>query len=148
MLRRSILLLSFLTLMAAPAFADPPKAAPDQVVKLSPVALPIIVDGRVVNYVFATVTVLLTPQADVEALQIKEPYFRDALVRAAHRTPFVVASDYNRIDEGKLKSVMIRESVAIAGPGKVWGISISDETPQHQLPPPGESQTFTHEIVP
>jgi hypothetical protein len=136
-MRRRILftVLAALTI-AAPAFADDQATDIDRAVTLSPVALPIVVGGQVVNYIFVTARVLLTPQADQFALRDKEPFFRDALVRAAYRTPFLAKNDYNHIDEAKLKAALWRDSVTIAGPGKVSGIQVVSQTPQHFIRPP------------
>ena len=113
------------------------KAEPsDQSVKVSPVALPVVVDGRLANYVFVTVKVLLTPGVNALALSDKEPYFRDALVRAAHRTPFVIKNDYNRIDEARLKAALYPEAVRIAGPGAVRGIEVVSQQAQHRVASP------------
>src|SRR6185437_14762278 len=92
--------------LAAPALAADSSATPtdDHSVTLSPVALPVIANGVVVNYVFVTAKVMLNPRADEFALRDKEPFFRDALVRAAYRTPFVTPNDYNHIDQAKLKA--------------------------------------------
>ena len=116
--------------------ADPAAPHDAQGVTLSPVALPIVVDGRLVNYVFATVKVVLRPGVDSVALQEKEPYFRDALVRAAHRTPFVLRYDYNHVDAARLRAVMMREASAIAGPNAVRDVVVVEQTPQHQNPSP------------
>jgi hypothetical protein len=109
MQRRDLLLAAFSLALATPAAAaEPPKPQDDLGVTLSPVALPIIVDGRLINYVFATVKVVLRPGVDSVAMREKEPYFRDALVRAAHRTPFVLPHDYNHVDTAKLRAAMLR----------------------------------------
>jgi hypothetical protein len=133
-----LILAALLAFAAAPALAegDAKPADVDQSVKISPVALPIVVNGRLANYVFVTVKVLLTPRADAMALRDKEPYFRDALVRAAHRTPFVLPNDYNRIDEGKLKAAMMREASAITGPGIVAGVEVVSQQAQHRIASP------------
>jgi hypothetical protein len=121
--------------LVAPASADPPVAKPDndQAVTLSPVALPIVVNGHLANYVFVTVKVWLTPNADVFALRDKEPYFRDALVRAGHRTPFVLPNDLDHLDERKLDSSLFADATAIAGPGTILRVQVLSQTPQHQL---------------
>ncbi|ODT62048.1 MAG: hypothetical protein ABS77_08000 [Phenylobacterium sp. SCN 69-14] len=87
MIRRS-LLLAFAAMTAAPALAaesaktgtgkDGPAG---QYVDVSPVAIPILADGRLVNYVFVTFRVQLTAMADASKWRAKEPYFRDALAR-------------------------------------------------------------------
>jgi len=126
-----------LVLAASPAWsADEPAKPVDEAVKLSPVGLPIVVDGRVINYIFVTVVVDLTPGADVIALREKEPDFRDALVREAHRSPFVLPGDYNHLDQVKLKAVMFRDATAIAGPHLIKGIEVQNEQAQHFIRAP------------
>jgi hypothetical protein len=138
MRRRDILTFAVVgaVLTGAAQAAEAPKPQDDQAVTLSPVALPIVVDGRLANYVFATVKVVLTPSADSFTLRDKEPYFRDALVRAAHRTPFVLKYDYNHVDTAKLRAVMMREAIAIAGPNNIRDIVVVEQTSQHPVPSP------------
>jgi hypothetical protein len=138
MLRRA-----FLAALAASAFAshalaagDQPSPDIDRAVTLSPVAMPIVVDGQVINYIFVTARVLLTPRADQFALRDKEPFFRDALVRAAYRTPFLLKGDFNKIDEAKVKAALYRDAAAIAGPGNVSGVTVVSQTAQHFIRQP------------
>ncbi len=133
MLRRTLLSALAATAFATHALAGEDKPAPDadQAVTLSPVAVPIVVDGQVINYVFVTVRVLLTARADPFALRDKEPFFRDALVRAAYRTPFLLKGDFNKIDEAKLKAALYRDATTIAGPGNVSGVAVVSQTAQH-----------------
>jgi hypothetical protein len=123
MLRRRDLF-SGLTLafVAGTALAQTKEAG--QFVDLSPVALPIVANGKLVNYVFVYIRINLTPAADLARWRDREPYFRDALVRLAHRTPFTVPTDYTRIDEGRLKAALFQAASAITGPGAVASIEI------------------------
>ena len=123
MRRRAFLLALPLAALAGAAAADEPHAA-GQFVDLSPVAIPIVVGGRLINYVFVYVRIVLTPGANLAQWRDREPYFRDALVRASHRTPFTVPSDYTRIDEAKLKAALYQQASAIAGPGQIASIEI------------------------
>ncbi|HLZ76949.1 hypothetical protein [Phenylobacterium sp.] len=134
-----------LLILAAPllALAGPGHAADDkkpkevgQYVDLQPVGLPIVVDGRLVNYVFVYVRVNLRPSADVTKVRDKEPAFRDALVRDGHKTPFVVATDWQKLDEAKLIAAMTRDASAIAGPGIVASVVVTSQTPQKHVMPP------------
>jgi hypothetical protein len=146
MQRRALLLTAFAVVLATPAAAAEPTAKPqdDLGVTLSPVALPIIVDGRLINYVFATVKVVLKPGVDSIAMREKEPYFRDALVRAGHRTPFVLRYDYNHVDTAKLRTVMMREATAIAGQGAIRDVVVVEQTPQHPVPSPRPATAPSH----
>ena len=93
-MRASSLLAAVLILAPAAVRAgEATKAAPasQHAIDISTVALPIVWQGRVVNYVFTGVRVNLVPSADAMRLRTeKEPFLRDALVRAGHRTPFVI----------------------------------------------------------
>ena len=95
-----------------------------QYVDLAAVGLPVVVDNRLVNYVFVYVRINLTASADMVRLRDEEPYFRDALVRAGHRTPFTRFDDYTRLDEAKLKAALYQSAVAIAGPGAIASVEI------------------------
>ena len=107
-----------------------------QYVDIQPVGLPIIVKGQLVNYVFVYVRLNLSAGADVSRQRNQEPYFRDALVRMAHRTPFTRPDDYNRIDEARLTAAMMREATAIAGPGTIRSVVVSSQAPQHRIATP------------
>jgi hypothetical protein len=139
MIRRRLISALPLLLLAAPAAARAEGAAkkdPGQVVDLLPVGMPIVVGGELVNYVFVTVRLLLTPSADAMRWRAKEPYFRDALVRIGHETPFVLPSDYDKIDTAKLCAALLRQAQAIAGPGVVRGVVVLSQTPSHRARTP------------
>ena len=137
MFRRAFLAAA-LAASATQAWAADDKPAPDmdRAVTLSPVAIPIVVDGQVINYIFVTARVLLTSKADQFALRDKEPFFRDALVRAAYRTPFLLKGDFNHVDEAKLKGALLRDAAAIAGPGNVRDVVVVSQTAQHFIRQP------------
>jgi len=122
MLRRTLFASLPLVLLAGAASAQ--TKASGQYVDLSPVAMPILIDGHLINYVFVYLRVNLTPSADALRLRDKEPYFRDALVRMGHRTPFSLRTDYTRLDEARLKASFLQAASAIAGPGAVASIEI------------------------
>ena len=140
MLRRTLLATLPFAVIAGAAGAADPKPAAGQYVDLAPVALPIVINGRLINYVFVYIRVNLTPSADAIHLRDKEPFFRDALVRLGHRTPFSLASDYTKLDEARLKATFLPAASAIAGPGMVASIEIMPGGgPMHRtgLPKPG-----------
>jgi hypothetical protein len=115
MRRRALMLSLPLAALVGAAFsgrasADTQEAG--QYVDLAPIALPVVVDGKLVNYVF------------VYVLRDKEPYFRDALVRAGHRTPFTRFDDYTRLDEAKLKANLFQSATLIGGPGTIASIEL------------------------
>lgn len=93
-------------------------------VNISPVAIPVLEGGQIINYVFVSVRLNLKPTANVSALRDKEPFFRDALVRSAWRQPFNDPTSYAKIDVGALKTRMMGEATRIAGPGAVASVEI------------------------
>ncbi len=103
---------------------DPKEADGGQYVSLSPVAVPIVLKGQLINYIFVTLRLELSPSVDASKMRDREPFFRDAFVRAAHRTPFVKSGDYTHVDEGALKAAMMAQSARIAGPGAVASVTI------------------------
>lgn len=144
-MRRAVLIAVFTAVLGA--IASPAAAADstapsdaDHAVTLATVALPLVFDGQIVNYVFVSVKLLLTPSADASALRDKEPFFRDALVRAGHRTPFVRAGDYNHLNDAMMKAALYRDATTIAGPGKIAGVVVLSETAQHRRAAPQAAQ--------
>jgi hypothetical protein len=125
--------------MTGPALAaaDPPVSP--ATVQLSAVALPVVVDGRLINYVFVTVRLNLAAGVDGAAIRAKEPFFRDALVKAAHRHPFTLATDFTQLDAGRIRAEVMSEANAIAGPGSVRNVEVIKQVSQHRnlsLPAP------------
>jgi len=96
------------------------------------VGLPIIAGGRLRNYVFVSLRLHLGGSATPETMRTKEAYLRDALVRAGHRTPFVVADDWTRIDPAALSASLIRSAATIAGRGSVTRVEIVSQAPRRR----------------
>lgn len=145
--RRAVLAFAApLVLCAAPAFAsgkekkkeggEGEKEKEDPVIKLGSMALPIVAEGRLINYIFVELSLTLPPGGDVTAFAGKEPLLRDALVRTAHKQPLNKPGSYVLLDEPKLKSIVMREAVALVGKGKVAAVTIGKQTPRNFVPPP------------
>lgn len=107
-----------------------------QYVDLQPVGLPIVSKGVVVNYVFVYVRINLTSGANASKLREREPYFRDALVKAGHRTPFTLATDLSRIDDARLTAALKQEVVRIVGPGQVLSVVVTSQAPRRRISTP------------
>lgn len=104
-----------------------------QYVDLQPVGLPIVLNGRLMNYVFVYIRINLSNTANASKLREKEPYFRDALVRAGHRTPFTLPTDISKIDTVKLTAALTREANTIAGPGQIRSIVVTSQAPRRRM---------------
>jgi hypothetical protein len=149
-------LASVLILLATPAFAAggggggdaKPKTDAGQYVDLAPVGLPIVADGRLVNYVFVYVRINLTAKANAANWRAKEPYFRDALVRAGHRAPFGLKDDYQKLDEARLAATLSRDAALFAGPGVIKSVVVTSQAPRRRVPgPPREATTARPPVV-
>lgn len=141
--RRAVLAFAAPLLLASPVLAADKKAKKeegedksDPEIKLGSMALPIVVDGRLINYVFVELSLTLPPEGDVTAFAGKEPFLRDALVRAAHKTPFNKPGSYVLLDEAKVKGAVMREAAVLVGKGKVAAVMISKQTPRNFVPFP------------
>ncbi|CAN7360149.1 hypothetical protein LJR164_002139 [Phenylobacterium sp. LjRoot164] len=153
MIRRALIASLLVAAVAGPASAakteEPSKDAPiGQYVDVLPVAVPIMAEGRLVNYVFVTIRVNLTSAANASKWRGKEPYFRDALARLGSRGAFGDPKDYASVDAPRLTAAFQREAVAIAGKD-VKNVVITAQTPKQRrgLPKPGPRPTRT-EIQP
>ncbi len=96
------------------------------------VGLPIITGGRLRNYVFVSLRLHLGGSATPETMRSKEAFLRDALVRAGHRTPFVVADDWTRIDPAAVSASLMRSAATIAGRGSVTRVEIVSQAPRRR----------------
>ncbi len=128
-----------LSLLTALAFAGPalagegaqPAAPKNATLLMSTVALPIVMDGKLVNFIYVTLRLGLSAQADAPKLRDKEPYFRDDLIRAGFRQPFVVPGNYAVLDDNRLKATILHDAAVLAGPGMVVSVQIVREQSQH-----------------
>jgi len=102
-------------------------------IDLTPVALPIVAEGRLVNYSFTVVRINLTKSADMLKVRAKEPYFRDALVRVGSRTPFTGKKDYLAVDETRVVAVLYPEVVRIMGPGMIKNVEVVSQLPKRRM---------------
>ena len=123
-----------LTASAPPAAASGPTggqaAAP--ALNISGVGLPVIEGGRIRNYVFVSLRLHLGASKTPEQMRPKEAYFRDALVKAAHRTPFLVPGDWTRLDAAALQRSLLASANQIAGRGSVTRVEIVSQTPRRR----------------
>src|ERR1700751_4039081 len=126
---RALAAFLFVLFSAAPALAGSSEGQLEYV-DVGPVALPVVQQGKLRNYVFVIVRLHLNAQVDPETWRDKEPYFRDALVRAGHRTPFVIPGDWMNLDEAALKRTMLTEAIRIAGHNIFTSIEVTHAVPQ------------------
>lgn len=110
-------------------------------VDLTGMALPVVVDGRVRNYVFVALKLHLAPGKAAEEVHAREAYYRDAIVRTAHRTSLAVDGDWNRLSEAGLSGAMVAIARVVSGPGVVTRCEVVSQAPRRPAyaPRPMES---------
>lgn len=119
--------------MAATAASASEKApSAGAVLNIAGVGLPIVAQGRIQNYVFVSLRLHLGGSATPENMRPKEAYLRDALVRAGHRTPFIVPNDWTRIDEAAMSASLLRAAVPIAGRGAITRVEVISQAPRRR----------------
>ena len=136
--RRSLVVSGALAATAVATGAEAsgtPAASP--ALNIAGVGLPVIADGRLRNYVFVSLRLHLGGGATPETMRTKEAFLRDALVRAAHRTPFTVPNDWTRLDERALSASLIASAAAIAGRGAVSRVEVVSQAARRRTGVPG-----------
>ena len=132
----------------ARAAEDDKKDVAPQTIQMEAVALPIIVKGALLNYIFVSIKLELAPKADGALVRSKEQFFRDDLVRFGHRDPFVRADDYNRVDEAKVRAELLRFAPSIVGKGVLTNAVITKQVSQKNVATPRQGPVAPREIVP
>jgi hypothetical protein len=130
MIRRSLLTAAAVLGLAPPAHAGGEEETAS--VAIAGVGLPVIAGGRVRNYVFVSLRLHLARGADAAAIRNKDAFFRDALVRAAHRTPFTLADDWTRLDARAMSASLLQASARIAGARQVTRVEIVAQSPRRR----------------
>ncbi len=88
------------------------------------IGLPIIRQGRLINYVFVNMRLHLAKGTRPETIQVKEPLLRDALVRTAHQTPFVLPDQDREVDSRALRAAVMRHASTVIGQGAVTRVEV------------------------
>jgi hypothetical protein len=128
-----VLIASAVAIAPAPVWAAAPAG---NSLYLSTVGVPIISNGRLVNYVLVRLSLILRPGTDVSRLTEKEPYFREALVRLAYRTHLNPANSLNRVDPALVSAKMLPLCQSIAGAAVVVAVEVKYQEPQNRLEAP------------
>ena len=141
---RRLLIAAAFALAAAPAWASEKKKegegqALDPTYKLGSMSIPIIYNGRIVNYVFVAMTLKLSSGTEVESFKDREPELRDAIVRAAYKTPFTRADTWQEVDGPRLTGFVKSQCAVLFGKGKVASVEIVKQIPRQQLAPPKQN---------
>jgi hypothetical protein len=139
MSRHLLLMLLCLLLPAASAVRaaeEKPAGAPsdaDLRLDLSGIGLPVLRDGRVVNFVFVRARIQLNPGLSRPEIEAREPFIREGLVRSAYRTPMNSGTDFMALDPARFEAVLMREAKAALGANKVRSVTLMDQKAQKRI---------------
>ena len=121
--------------LASRAFAAPEAEKPAEAawVTMTGLGLPIVVEDRVINHIFVELKLHLKPGHPLEQVRAKDAAMRDALVRAGHATPFVLPTNYNRINEQALARSLMQIASREVGRGVVTRVEVVRQTPRMRV---------------
>ena len=100
---------------------------------VSGVGLPILQDGRVVNYVFVRLRINLNPGIARPDIEAGEPFVREHMLKAAYRAPLNSGTDLMTLDPQKLEAQTLSAARAVYGATRVRSVEIRDQKPQKLL---------------
>jgi hypothetical protein len=87
-------------------------------------AVPVVRDGQLVNYLFVSVRFEIAQGVDLWRTREKAQFLRDALIRACHRTSLARADDDNVLDQPRAIQVFRTTAVEVLGERAVGRVSI------------------------
>ncbi len=113
-----LVLSAFMGTHALAAAVKPPEAGEtnaDLRLDLSGVGLPVLKDGRVMNFVFVRARIYLNPGLARAEVDAREPFIREALLRSAYRSPLNPPNDFMSLDPKVFEAVLLRDARSVLG---------------------------------
>jgi hypothetical protein len=130
MRRRAIILAAVLTLGAPVAFAAAPakEAASEgesaRAMDVLNLIVPVVREGRLVNYLFVNARVQLAPGIDVFRTREKGHFLRDALLKAVHRRSIAAADRDDQVDPAAAQALILGVARQTLGANAVRTVEI------------------------
>src|SRR5262245_24374553 len=87
-------------------------------------AVPVVRDGRLVNYLFVSLRIQISPRVDLWRTREKAQFLRDALVRASHANSLADPNDNNALNQGLALQVYRQAAIQTLGAEAVAGVTI------------------------
>jgi hypothetical protein len=88
------------------------------------IGAPITVNGRLVNYMFLTVSIEVGDGVDAWAIRDRAHFMRDAMLRAAHRTSLGFEDQPSRIDGPRAARVLMDAAMSAVPPRSLARLDI------------------------
>lgn len=87
-------------------------------------AVPVVRDGQLVNYLFVSIRIEIAPGVDLWRTRERAHFLRDALVRASHANDLSDPADNNALNDARAIAVYRAAAVEALGAQAVGGVSI------------------------
>jgi len=87
-------------------------------------AVPVVREGHLVNYLFVSLRIEITPQVDLWRTRERAHFLRDALVRASHSNDLADPHDNNALNEALALQVYRTAAIQALGDRAVGAIQI------------------------
>jgi hypothetical protein len=87
-------------------------------------AVPVVREGQLVNYLFVSIRIEITQNVDLWQTRERAHFLRDALVRASHANDLVDPEDNNALNDARAIEVYRAAAVQALGERAVAGVSI------------------------
>jgi hypothetical protein len=87
-------------------------------------AVPVVRNGRLVNYLFVSLRIQISPRVDLWRTRERAQFLRDALVRASHATDLADPNNNNLLNQQLALQVYRQAAIQTLGAQAVAGIAI------------------------
>jgi hypothetical protein len=87
-------------------------------------AVPVVRDGQLVNYLFVSIRIEISPSVDLWRTRERAHFLRDALVRASHGNDLADPADNNALNEARAIEVYRAAAIQALGERAVAGVTI------------------------
>jgi hypothetical protein len=87
-------------------------------------AVPVVRGGRLVNYLFVSLRIQISPRVDLWRTREKAQFLRDALVRASHANDLADPNDNNALNQALAIQVYREAAIRTLGAQAVAGVTI------------------------
>ena len=127
----SVLALGLLIAATGVRADEPSKEATEPSVQLANIGIPVFTGHTVINYLFVSIKIHLTPKAPEAKFRDMEPYFRDAAVRAAAKTSFNDPKHTDKLDVPRFQAAMMTAFSQVTGPGMIKQVEVINQNAEH-----------------
>lgn len=87
-------------------------------------AVPVVRDGQLVNYLFVSIRIQISPSVDLWRTRERAHFLRDALVRASHAHDLSSPNNPNVLNEARAVQVYRAAAAAALGEQAVAGVTV------------------------